>query len=106
MFTPAFLRDAQAVLIPRNHLEIAPSFQATFSDSNLLSVQGLDIIESIFIGRISVEKQRRLGLSAQLDSRYGITDRIQASLSVPYRFIQSQVFSPPQIQRFPDPIDW
>jgi hypothetical protein len=104
VFTPAFLRQAQAVLIPKNWLEITPSFQYTYSDFNLLSVQGLDIIESIFIGQIRVEKQRTHGLVAQLDARYGITDRIQASVTAPYRFVYSQVSFPPQIQRFPDPI--
>jgi hypothetical protein len=104
VFTPAFLRQAQAVLIPKNRLEITPSFQYTYSDFNLLSVQGLDIIESIFIGKITVEKQRTHGLAAQLDARYGITDRLQASVTAPYRLLISQVSFPPQIQRFPDPI--
>lgn len=104
VFTPAFLREAQAVLIPRNRLELTPSLQWTYDDSAILAVAGLDIIESIFIGTIRVEKQRRHGLTAQLDGRYGITDRLQASLTVPYRYIYSQVFSPPQVQRFPDSI--
>jgi hypothetical protein len=102
VFTPAFLRQAQAVLIPRHRLEVTPSLFHSFDDSNILAVQGLDILETIFIGTINVEKQRRHGLTAQLDGRYGITDRVQANLTVPYRYIYSQLSAPRQVQRIGD----
>lgn len=98
VFTPAFLRQAQAVLIPRHRLEVTPSFFHTFDDSNVLEIRGLDILNTIFIGRINVERERRHGLTAQLDARYGITDRLQANVTIPYRYVYSQLFVAPGVQ--------
>lgn len=105
VFTPAFLRQANAVLIPRNRIEFDPRFQYGFNDTNVLAVAGLDLIETVFVGTIEVEKRRRQFFSGILGSRYGITDRFQLSASVPYRYEIEQLTIPPQVQRLPDPFD-
>jgi hypothetical protein len=105
VFTPAFLRQANAVLIPRNRIEFDPRFQYGFNDTNVLAVAGLDLIETVFVGTIEVEKRRRHFFSGILGTRYGITDRFQLSASVPYRYEIEQLTIPPQVQRLPDPFE-
>lgn len=105
VFTPAFLRQANAVLIPRNRIEFDPRFQYGFNDTNVLAVAGLDLIETVFVGTIEVEKRRRHFFSGVLGTRYGITDRFQVSASVPYRYEIEQLTIPPQVQRLPDPFE-
>lgn len=105
VFTPAFLRQANAVLIPRNRIEFDPRFQYGFNDTNVLAVAGLDLIETVFVGTIEVEKRRRQFFSGVLGTRYGITDRFQLSASFPYRYEIEQLTIPPQVQRLPDPFE-
>lgn len=105
VFTPAFLRQANAVLIPRNRIEFDPRFQYGFNDTNVLAVAGLDLIETVFVGTIEVEKRRRHFFSGILGTRYGITDRFQVSASFPYRYEIEQLTIPPQVQRLPDPFE-
>lgn len=82
-FVPAFLRDARALLLPRNRLEIEPGVALNEFNRNSLTIRGLDIINAIFIGTIQVQKLKRRSIVPSLQFRYGITDNIQMGVRVP-----------------------
>ncbi len=96
---PATLRQARAVLIGEGRLEIEPSVSFSFTDRNRLDVRGIDIVENVFIGAIEVRNVERNTLTGAVSMRYGITDRLQFSASVPYLFSRSKSFLPPTVQR-------
>lgn len=97
--TPEFLRRASAVLLPRNTLEFDPSVSYTYTNRNNLNIRGLDILSSVFIGTIKVNKLRRSLISPSLSVRYGVTDRIQASVSIPYSFANVELFVPADVEQ-------
>ena len=96
---PAFLRQARAVLIPKGRLELEPSLQFTHSDRNRIQLRGLDLVENIFIGTIELRRIRRNALTAAWSARYGLTDRVQLNLSIPYSYNYSQDILSPELQR-------
>lgn len=100
-FTPGFLREARAVLIRPGFLEVDPNVRYQHNSTNLLNVQGLDIIEAIFIGRFEIGKVKRDQVRPALSFRYGVSDRIQLNLDVPYLHTWAQEFLPPEVQRIP-----
>ncbi len=100
-FTPGFLRAARAVLIRKGALEVDPSLRYQHNSTNVLNVEGLDVIESIFIGRFEIGKVKRDQLRPTLSFRYGATDRLQLNLEIPYVQTWTREFLPPQIQREP-----
>ena len=94
-----FLRQANAVLIPKGHFEIDPALTFTHTNRNQLLVRGLDLIENIFIGTIEVGRLRRSVLTHSYSLRYGLTDRIQLTLNLPYQRSFRQAVLAPEVQR-------
>ncbi len=100
-FVPAFLRDARALLLPRNRLEIEPGVSLTEFNRNSLVIRGLDIINAIFIGTIEVQKLKRRSIVPSLQLRYGITDNIQIGARVPGLEVSETLEFPETVQVFP-----
>ena len=94
-----FLRQARAVLISRGRLEIDPSLSFSHATRDRLLVRGIDIIEAVFIGDLNVSKVRRNNFNASWSLRYGLTDRIQLDVRVPYLRSYRQVLLRPEVQR-------
>jgi hypothetical protein len=94
-----FLRQANAVLIPKGRLEIDPSLTFRHTNRNQLQVRGLDLIENIFIGNMEVARLKRSVLTHAYSFRYGLTDRIQLNLTLPYQRSYRQAVLSPEVQR-------
>jgi hypothetical protein len=97
----AFLRQANAVLIPRGRFEITPALTFRHTNQNEMRVRGVDLIENIFVGTIEVGKLKRSVLTHSYSMRYGLTDRIQLNLTVPYQRSFRQEVLDPEVQRTP-----
>ena len=95
----SFLRQANAVLIPRGRFEIEPSLSFRYTSVNNLRVRGVDLIENIFIGTIEVQKLKRSVFTHSYSMRYGLHDRFQLNLSIPYQRAQRQITLDPEVQR-------
>jgi hypothetical protein len=95
----AFLRAANAVLIPKGRLEITPALLFRHTNQNAMRVRGVDLIETIFVGTIEVGRLKRSVVNHSYSMRYGLTDRIQLNLAVPYQRSFRQEFLDPEIQR-------
>jgi hypothetical protein len=95
----AFLREARAVLIRRGALEMTPSLRYMNTNRNELLLRGVDLIDTIFIGTIEVGRIKRRVLTAAYDMRYGLSDRIQLSLRIPYQRAERTRLLEPEVQR-------
>ncbi len=98
-FTPAFLREARAVLIRRGLFEVDTRLGFSHTDRNFISARGLDVIETIFIGDLRIGEVTRDSIRPSISFRYGVADRLQINASVPYRFQFSETNLPNQIVR-------
>ncbi|MEH6826232.1 MAG: transporter [Motiliproteus sp.] len=61
-----------------------PSLSFVHSSSNRVAVEGFSIIPSIVVGLINIQETRRDTLTAALNFRYALTDRLELGLRVPY----------------------
>lgn len=74
------------VLNPKGRLTIEPSFEYANSQENRFFFSGAEIVNTVFIGGLDAVNARRNTLTAALTGRYGITDRLQTDLRVPFLY--------------------
>ena len=94
-----FLRQAAAVLIPKGRLEIDPALTLRHTQRKQLAVRGLDLLDSIFIGEIEVSDLRVTSLVHSTSIRYGLTNRLQLNLTIPYSRVWRKLVLSPEVQR-------
>ena len=94
-----FLRQARAVLIAKGRLEIDPTLTYRHTNRHQLLIRGVDLIENIFIGNIEVSRLQRTVLTTSASFRYGLTNRIQLNLAVPYQRAFRKFALEPAVQR-------
>ncbi len=78
------LFEQAGVLTPRGDLVIEPSLQYSYSSTNRVALIGYTIIPAITIGVIDVREVHRTTLIGALTSRYGLTNRLEFELKIPY----------------------
>jgi hypothetical protein len=95
--TEEILVQEGGVLIPKGTLVLEPSFSYVHIQNNQLAVKGYSIFNAILFGRFDVEKIRRNILTTTLTARYGIINRLQAELFVPYVYRTEELQIPTSI---------
>lgn len=80
----AAIFDQPGVLTPKGALILEPSLQYSNSSNKRISLNGYTIIPAITIGLIDVESISRDTYIAALSTRYGLTNRLELELKVPY----------------------
>jgi hypothetical protein len=85
------LTEASNVLTPRRRLVIDPSFSYTSSSSTQVAIEGFTVIPAVVIGLINVSQVQRDTFTAALNFRYGLTDRLEIGLKVPYVYREVSV---------------
>jgi hypothetical protein len=78
------LFEAPGVLTPRGHYVLEPSYQFGYSSSNRVALVGYTIIPALLIGLIDVRELKRNSSTATLAGRYGLTNRTEVELRLPY----------------------
>lgn len=91
------------VLTGRNTLVIEPTFEYSYQSLNRVNVDGFTIIPGITFGNIEIREVQRRVFTPSLTARYGITDRLEVNVRVPYVFrsdttTTSPVFNQNQVQ--------
>ncbi len=76
--------DQPGVLTPRHQFVVEPSFQFGYSSSDRVALVGYTIIPALLIGLIDVREIKSTVLTAGLAMRYGITNRMEFEVRVPY----------------------
>lgn len=72
------------VLTPRGQVTLVPSLAYEYTPQNQFGVNGFQIIPGITFGNIFVNRVETNTLTAALTARYGVTDRLELNLRVPY----------------------
>lgn len=78
------LFEAPGVLTPKGRYVLEPSFQFGYSSSNRVALVGYTIIPALLIGLIDVREIKRNTATAALTGRYGLTNRTELEVRVPY----------------------
>ncbi|WIG56245.1 MAG: TolA-like membrane protein [Rhodanobacteraceae bacterium] len=76
--------DQPGVLTPRGKFVIEPSYQFGYSSTDRVALIGYTIIPALVIGLIDVRQVRITNQIAELTGRYGITNRLEVEMRVPY----------------------
>lgn len=76
--------ERQGVLTPKGRFVLEPSLQYSYASSTRVALVGYTIIPAITIGLIDVRNVNRNTFVAALTSRYGLTNRLELELKVPY----------------------
>ena len=85
--------DQPGVLTPRGKFVMEPSLQIGYSASDRVALVGYTIIPAILIGLIDVRQVKTTSLSAALTGRYGLSDRLELELKVPYSYVNGDTIS-------------
>jgi uncharacterized coiled-coil protein SlyX len=85
--------DQPGVLTPRGTFILEPSMQFGYSSNDRVALVGYTIIPAILIGLIDVRQVKTTSLTAALAGRYGIGDRFELELKVPYTYVNGDTVS-------------
>jgi hypothetical protein len=78
------LFEQPGVLTARGKYVLEPSLQFGYSSSNRVALVGYTIIPALLIGLIDVRELKRNTFTGALTARYGVTNRAEVELRVPY----------------------
>ncbi len=73
-------------LLPQGTLVFEPSVEYNLSNVNRVEVAGFSVLPAILVGEFAVESVERENVTPAISVRYGITDRLDAQVRVPYVF--------------------
>lgn len=85
--------DQPGVLTPRGAFILEPSLQFGYSANDRVALVGYTIIPAILIGLIDVRQVKTTSYIAALTGRYGLTDRFEVELKVPYVYLNGDTVS-------------
>jgi hypothetical protein len=86
------------VLTPKGTLVLEPSIQYSHSQVNRFTFVGVEILDTFLIGLIEAQDADRDLYQAAITARYGITDRLEVEVKVPYVYRDDRIsFVIPQI---------
>ncbi|WP_332856577.1 acetate kinase [Duganella sp. S19_KUP01_CR8] len=78
------LFEQPGVLTPRGKLVLEPSMQFGYSSSNRVVLVGYTIIPALLIGLVDVREVKRNTLTGAVSLRYGLTNRTELEVKLPY----------------------
>ncbi len=87
----AAVPEGQGVLTRAGHLIFEPSFEYTRSSTNRLVFRGIELIPGIQIGLIEATDADRDTLVGTASLRYGISDRLEAEVRIPYLYRNDRI---------------
>jgi hypothetical protein len=87
----AAVPEGQGVLTRAGHFVFEPSFEYTRSSTNRLVFRGIELIPGIQIGLIEATDADRDTLVGTASLRYGISDRLEAEVRMPYLYRNDRI---------------
>jgi hypothetical protein len=85
--------DQPGVLTPRGKLVVEPSYQFGYSSVDRVDLIGYTIIPAILIGLIDERQVRTTTQTAAMALRYGLTNRLELEVRVPYVYANTETTS-------------
>ena len=80
----AQLFDQPGILTPKGRYVLEPSLQYGYSSSNRVALVGYTVIPALLIGLIDVREVKRHVMTAAVTGRWGLSNRLEAEIRVPY----------------------
>lgn len=87
------LFEQPGVLTPKGKLVVEPSVQYGYSSSDRVSLVGYTIIPALLIGLIDVREVKTTTITNTLAFRYGVTNRFELEVRVPYAWTSTDTVS-------------
>lgn len=81
------------VLTPRGKLVVEPSYQFGYSSADRVDLIGYTVIPAILIGLIDARQVKTTTQTATLAMRYGLTNRLEFEVRVPYLYNHTDTIS-------------
>ncbi|WP_315900984.1 transporter [Halomonas sp. DP8Y7-3] len=75
-------REEHALFSDR--LTIEPGITYTYSDRDSLALRGFLALDAIFLGELNLDNVETHITTLDINTRYGLTDRLEASINVPF----------------------
>lgn len=85
--------DQPGVLTPRNKFVLEPSFQFSYSSTDRVALVGYTVIPALLIGLVDVREVKTTTLTGGVALRYGITNRMEVEVRVPYVYSTNDTVS-------------
>ena len=83
------------VLLPKGRLQVEPTVSYSHVSSNRVGLSGFSVFDVIFIGEIRADKIKRDIVTSSLNTRYGVTNNLEAELDLPTQFQHEETLSGP-----------
>lgn len=90
-----FLLQGPGVLTPKGTLVVEPYLQFAHLSSNRVTLTGFTIVPAITIGLINIQGVSRDIYTAALVGRYGLTNRLEVEVRVPYLYREDSITQRP-----------
>ena len=85
--------DQPGVLTPRGTLVLEPSLQTGYYSNDRVALIGYTVIPAILIGLIDVRQVKTTSVSVGLAARYGLANRVELELKVPWMYLRGDTVS-------------
>lgn len=85
--------EQPGVLTPDGSFVLEPSLQFGYSSSSRVALVGFTVIPAILIGLIDVRQVKTSSITTALTGRYGLSNRTEVELKVPYVYINGDTVS-------------
>lgn len=92
------ISDVGGVLTPRGQFVIEPQLEYSHSSTRRFFFSGVEIVDAVLIGAIEAEDANRDTLTGAIAARYGITNRLEVGLRVPYVYRDDTERDPVEIE--------
>jgi hypothetical protein len=90
-----FLLPGPGVLTPKGTLIVEPYLQFAHLSSNRVTLTGFTIVPALTIGLINIQGVSRDIYTAALVGRYGLTNRLEVEVRVPYLYREDSITQRP-----------
>ncbi|WP_139350869.1 acetate kinase [Rhodanobacter sp. C01] len=87
------ISDQPGVLTPKGKFVLEPSYQFSYSSVDRVDLIGYTVIPAILIGLIDARQVRTTTQTATLTTRYGLTNRLELEVRVPYVYAGTETTS-------------
>jgi len=85
--------DEPSILTPAGHYVLEPSLQYNYSSNDRVALVGYTVIPAVLIGLIDVREVKRNTFIPTITGRWGITNKAELELKVPYVIRDDQTVS-------------
>lgn len=87
--------EQPGVLTPKGHTVLEPGLQFAYSSSSQVALSGYTIIPALLIGVVDVREVKRETWTGTLTGRYGVTNRLEVEMRVPYVYRRDSTLARP-----------